>query len=118
MLVATKGGKVVGTVSIGGARFQMRNSLRLFALDVGAAFRRQGIGTALVKTVEAVATDRGLEAINLEVAIDNTDAIRLYERLGFRVCGDPVMDHWQRRREDGTDELIEVESFVMVKELA
>ena len=65
-----------------------------------------------------MAINRKLDEVNLEVAIDNEDAIRLYRRLGFRICGNPVMDRWQRQRGDGTIETIEASSFVMVKRLA
>ena len=108
MLVAELNGQAVGTVSVGGVGFQRPGSLSLFALDVGEVYRNRGIGTALVKAVEAVAADRGLDKVNLEVAIDNENAIRLYERLGFRRLGDPVMDHCQQT---------EAPSWVMVKEL-
>lgn len=117
MLVAVQDGRAVGTISIGGGRFQREGSLRLFALDVGPAFRRNGVGTALVKAIEAIAADRDLDEVNLEVAIENKDAIRLYGRLGYRICGDPVMDRWNRMRDDGSSETIEEPSFLMVKRL-
>ena len=104
MLVAELNGQAVGTVSVGGRGFQIPGSLRLFALDVGEAYRNRGVATALVKAVEAMATDLGLDKVNLEVAIDNEKAIRLYERLGFRRRGSPVMDG-------------EAPSWVMVKKL-
>ena len=62
MLVAEVDGSSVGTVSMGGGRFQRRGSLRMFALDVGAKFRERGIGTALIRAVEAVALENGLVA--------------------------------------------------------
>ena len=89
ILVAELDRQVVGTVSMGGHGFQRPGSLRLFALDVGAAFRRRGVGTALVKAVEAIASGRDLDEVNLEVAIGNRDAIRLYERLGYRTTRGP-----------------------------
>ncbi len=104
MLVAELNGQAVGTVSVGGCGFQRPGSLRLFALDVGEAYRNRGVATALVKAVEAMAGDQGLDEVNLEVAIDNEKAIRLYERLGFRQHGNPVMDG-------------EAPSWVMVKKL-
>ena len=61
MLVAELDGRVVGTVSMGGHGFQRPGSLHLFALDVGAAFRLRGVGTALVKAVEAIASGRDLD---------------------------------------------------------
>lgn len=117
MLVAVKEGRAVGCVSIGGGRFQRRDSLRLFSLDVGPTFRRNGVGTALVKAVEAIAAESGMDEVNLEVEIDNEDATRLYRRLGYRMCGDAVMDRWTRLEDDGSCETIEVPVFVMVKRL-
>ncbi len=117
MLVAELNGQAVGTVSVGGVDFQRPGSLRLFALDVGESYRNRGIGTALVKAVEAMAADRGFNKVNLEVAIDNENAIWLYERLGFRRHGDPVMDRWQQQHDDGSSQMIEVPSWVMTKKL-
>ena len=48
IFVAELDGCPAGTVSMGGHGFQRPGSLRLFALDVGEAFRGQGVGTALV----------------------------------------------------------------------
>ena len=117
MLVAVRGGSAMATISIGGGRFQREGSLRLFALNVGRAFRRKGVGTALVKAVEAIAEESGMAEVNLEVTIDNQEAISLYRKLGYRVCGDPVIGHWQNLRDDGTSETIEAPLFVMVKKL-
>ena len=117
MLVAELDGQVVGTVSMGGHGFQRPGSLRLFALDVGAAFRRRGVGTALVKAVEAMASGRALDEVNLEVAVCNRDVIRLYERLGYRRHGDPVSDRWERRLDDGSSQLVDVPSWVMINRL-
>lgn len=117
MFVAVQGGRAVGSVSIGGGRFQREGSLRLFSLDVGPEFQRNGVGTALVKAVEAVAVESGLGEVNLEVEVDNGGAIKLYRRLGYRVCGDPVMDSWTVLRDDGSADRVEVPVFVMVKEL-
>ena len=117
MLVAINKGRVVGVVSIGGTRFQRKGSLRLFALDVGQTFRRKGVGTAMVRAVEDIAASKNLQEVNLEVAIDNKDAIRLYRKLGYRKLGEPVIDRWQRILDDGTTQTIKVPVLVMVKKL-
>lgn len=117
MLVAELDGQAVGTVSMGGGSFQRPGSLRLFALDVCTGFRRQGVGAALVEAVEAVAAGRALSEVNLEVAVENENAIRLYERLGFQRHGDPVIDRWQRWGDGGSSQLIEMPSWVMIKAL-
>ncbi len=117
LLVAVKKGRAIGTVSIGGGRFRRRGSLRLFALDVGPEFRRKGVGTALVKAVEAIAADRDLDEVNLEVTTNNEEAIRLYRNLGYWICGDAVIGRWERKLDDGSSETIEEPMFVMVKNL-
>ena len=117
MLVAMRDGSAIATISVGGGRFQREGSLRLFALNVGPVFRRKGVGTALVKAVEAIAAESGMDEVNLEVTIDNENSIRLYRKLGYRICGDTVMGHWQNMRDDGTSETIEAPLFVMVKRL-
>ena len=117
MLVAELDGRVVGTVSMGGHGFQRPGSLRLFALDVGAAFRRRGVATALVKAVEAMASNLALGEVNLEVAVDNEDAVRLYERLGYGRHEEPVLDRWEKRLDDGTSQQVDVPSWAMVNRL-
>ena len=117
MLVAESGGEVAGTVSTSGCRFQIPGSLRMLALDVGTAYQRQGVGSELIKAVEQKARCEGLGKVNLEVALDNEGAIRLYERLGYRRTGMPVTDQWTRMTDDGRREQVEERSWVMVKNL-
>ena len=117
MLTAELDGVVAGTVSTTGHRFQLPDSLRMFALDVGPAFRRQGVGTALIEAVEEMARLAGLGNVNLEVTVDNPGALRLYERLGYHRMGEPVTDRWERPTEGGNSEQIEEVSWVMIKSL-
>ncbi|MGC8569351.1 MAG: GNAT family N-acetyltransferase [Nitrososphaeria archaeon] len=56
----------------------------LWDLVVKRKFRRMGIATALIGEVERFARDRGCYGIKLDVNLNNYEAIRLYERLGFR----------------------------------
>ena len=48
--------------------------------------RRRGVGTALLRRLFEL-TGEGRRGYTLEVRVSNTDAIRLYERLGFRARG-------------------------------
>ena len=59
----------------------------ILTLAVVPAFRRQGIGRALVEAAAAEAARRGAAALYLEVAEDNPDAIALYESTGFEAAG-------------------------------
>ncbi len=52
-------------------------------LSVGAAFRRQGIGTALMRAAEEWARAHGATSLNVGVWEFNTQARALYERLGY-----------------------------------
>lgn len=117
MLVAGFDGRVVGTVSIGGPRHQMPDSLRLFALDVAKEYRKKGIGTSLIRAVEVIAVGRGLGHVNLEVGIGNEGAMRLYKRLGYEVVSGPVEDSWQVLLEDGSTITEREQVWVMMKRL-
>ncbi len=55
----------------------------IVTLDVRDAWRRQGLGTELMRQVEADAIDRGGAAIVLHVHVGNSRAIRVYEKLGY-----------------------------------
>lgn len=51
-----------------------------------AAWRGQGIGSALLSELISQARDRGITGISLSVE-DGNDARRIYERAGFEVVG-------------------------------
>jgi GNAT superfamily N-acetyltransferase len=63
----------------------MEQPLRVgeFGVSVLAEQRGRGIGTALIRHLEAWAIAHGAERIILNVAEANPDAIRLYHRLGY-----------------------------------
>lgn len=53
-------------------------------LQVAAAHRGRGVGTALVRAAEAVAGERGHRWVTIGVGLDNPRALELYLRLGYR----------------------------------
>ena len=91
MLIAELDGKAVGSVSVTDQRHQLPNSLRMIALDVGTAFRQKGVGSALMEVVEQRARRLGFQFVNLEVGVNNRDAMRLYKRRGYERLGAPKM---------------------------
>ena len=117
MLVAELDGRVVGTVSTGGWGFQRSDSLRMFALDVGKAFRNRGVGTVLINAVEAATISLHLKEVNLEVSVDNVNAIGLYERLGYRCLPEPVTDSWDVLDDQGNRQAVHALSWIMVKKI-
>jgi [ribosomal protein S18]-alanine N-acetyltransferase len=56
-------------------------------IGVEPGHRRLGIGTALLVDLLEEAAQRGCSRVDLEVRDDNADAIRLYEKHGFRRVG-------------------------------
>jgi len=53
-------------------------------IAVDPACQGRGVGTQLLVASEEVARQRGYDEIHLSVYLDNTRAIRLYERMGWR----------------------------------
>ena len=57
-------------------------------LSVTESYRSHGIGSALIHEAEAYAYEIGIQHILFHVEKSNTDAFRLYERLGYKVFRD------------------------------
>jgi ribosomal protein S18 acetylase RimI-like enzyme len=64
----------------------------LSSIGTRPAFRGRGLGALVTALALQDAIVAGGPLIHLGVEIDNTRAIRLYERLGFTVLGDPAPD--------------------------
>jgi ribosomal protein S18 acetylase RimI-like enzyme len=60
---------------------------RVYSLAVDQRLRGTGIAKMLMAAGEQAALDSGRLYLRLEVSVDNTAAIRLYERLGFQKFG-------------------------------
>lgn len=60
---------------------------RFYSLAVAPAYRGRGIARELLGSAERAGAARGLEAVRLEVDVNNTGAIRLYESLGYARVG-------------------------------
>ncbi|WP_405061554.1 bifunctional GNAT family N-acetyltransferase/class I SAM-dependent methyltransferase [Kribbella sp. NBC_01505] len=58
-------------------------SIELCGIQLDPTVQNQGIGTAIIRELQQEAADRGVP-LDLGVERDNTNARRLYERLGFR----------------------------------
>ena len=62
-----------------------RDEFKVDTIAVDPAFRGLGIGSALMRKAEEKAQSLGMTKMSLEVLGDNLGAIRLYERLGYRI---------------------------------
>lgn len=68
-------------------------------IAIADAFRRRGLGRRLLEHVMAVARERGVETLVLEVRVSNRAAAALYERYGFVEVG-YRKDYYDQPRED------------------
>jgi len=79
--VAESSGKIIGFVM---ARLEGQSIARVITLDVVPEFRQRNIGTALMERLHRELKKQGIEKSFLEVAVLNTPAQRLYEKLQYR----------------------------------
>lgn len=104
----------VGEVPVGSGQLDLRTSpVELKNLHVRADSRGGGIGTALVAAAEAWMRACGHARLSIGVAVDNSAARRLYERLGYVATGEfstvtyaYVDDEGISRTATETDELL------------
>lgn len=126
-VVVERGGRIVGYAVIGAkipsffARLEQRTKAFLSGHDqhdpsttahilniaVAPAFRRQNLGKYLVQYMLAYAHRLEATRIELEVRTDNSPAIALYQKFGFRI--QEKISHYYS---DGSD------AYLMVKSLA
>jgi putative acetyltransferase len=62
-------------------------SAELKRMIVGAGFRGQGVGVALLRAAEATAVTHGLDVVRMEVGVRNTAGQALYRRFGYSERG-------------------------------
>ena len=61
---------------------QERSEIYIYDLAVAAAYRRQGIATALILELKKIAAARGAYVIFVQADIGDAPAIALYRKLG------------------------------------
>jgi len=82
-LVATSGGRVVGSLDIQREGQPATRHVATFGMMVAPGWRRRGIGAALVAEAIRWAREVGVDKLELSVYPDNLAAIGLYRRFGF-----------------------------------
>lgn len=87
------------------------------SVRVMEVFQGQGIGSRLLEQCEKVVRSEKHPQVSLAVALENTAAKRLYERLDYHVTGTPYHDEWSYT--DAKGQTIEVSELVtdMMKDL-
>lgn len=80
-------GEHVGNCSLRGfyeSRMKHRVSL---GIALYQKYTNMGIGRVMIEELINIAKDCGFEQIELEVNVDNKNAIHLYESMGFKIYG-------------------------------
>ncbi|MCS6782129.1 MAG: GNAT family N-acetyltransferase [Gloeomargarita sp. SKYBB_i_bin120] len=78
-------GKLVGAVELSQRQWRHRQYIYLANLAVAPAYRRQGIGRALLQLAEQAVQSWPQEQVYLHVMEDNQAARNLYAQLGYQV---------------------------------
>jgi GNAT superfamily N-acetyltransferase len=87
-------------------------------LEVIGPLWGQGIGTALIRAAEATARQFGHDRLILAVGVDNPNARRLYERLGYVDWNyGTIVGTWVERDHDGPPVTLSETCHVLVKRL-
>ena len=76
-------GFVIARIDIG------RNNMfgHILTIDVSPEHRRKGIAQKLLNQTETLLKTKGVTEIRLEVREDNIQAIKLYQKLGYKKVG-------------------------------
>jgi aminoglycoside 3-N-acetyltransferase I len=85
-LAATANHSVVGGLAAYELRKfeQERSEIYIYDLAVTEAYRRRGIATALIESLQRIASARGAYVIFVQADLEDLPAIRLYTKLGAR----------------------------------
>ncbi|MBP2020035.1 ribosomal protein S18 acetylase RimI-like enzyme [Symbiobacterium terraclitae] len=73
-----------GDARVGAATFRIEGA-ECELLSLNASGRGRGVGTALLRAVEAAAREAGCGRVWLITSNDNLDALRFYRRRGYRL---------------------------------
>ncbi len=83
IIVRPQDGRAVGYIMY----WQIRDEVQINNVAVHPDFRGKGIGEAAMRLVLKEVREKGATFVTLEVRVSNAAAVRLYEKLGFKILG-------------------------------
>ena len=86
-LVAINDDKIVGIAGIHAPSLPRMRGIGDMMIYLHQDFHGAGLGMAMTERLLALAKDKGLHRIGLEMVEDNEAAVRLYKKLGFKIEG-------------------------------
>ena len=121
MLVADCGGFPIGHVFVqlssgDSSVADGRSRAYMYAFRVMEMFQNRGIGTALMQEAEAQVVERGYLWTTIAVAKENAGALRLYQRLGYRIFREDP-GNWNYRDHRGQTQWVNEPCWVLEKHL-
>jgi len=84
MLVVFNENSVIGTIGFHGSGLSRLKHKVTIGLSILSEYQNLGLGSQMMDTILEKARQYGKTKVELEVRIDNFNAIRLYEKAGFR----------------------------------
>ena len=87
-ILVAEDGEVIAFLSIEVHREETPEYVYLDDLSVTEGYRNKGIGSALIRETEKYIQEIGVNPILFHVEKSNTNAFRLYERLGYKIFRD------------------------------
>jgi ribosomal protein S18 acetylase RimI-like enzyme len=91
-LAAFANASPIGRLGLDFGRKGKEGVVHLWSFGILPSFQRLGIGTALIRAAEELASERGVATAEIGVEEWNQDARRLYERLAYRLSGEEKDD--------------------------
>jgi len=81
--ILTKGNKIIGYSIAKSSRFGMKKAI-IASFGIKPNFRNQGLGEALIVRSLKELINKNFEMVNLDVALENEPAYKLYSKVGFK----------------------------------
>jgi len=85
-LVAVLGDKIVGFIAALIEGFVEEKAGHVYSIDVKPSYRRMGVGSSLLKSLEENLREAGVKICYLETCRDNLAAVSFYLKNGYRAC--------------------------------
>ena len=102
-IVAVEDRKFIG-FAVGTITYEEKGKIILIGVDKD--YRNKGIGSKLLKRLLLIFSLKGINEVELEVRVSNSNAIKFYEKRGFK-----KKERMRGYYEDGED------AYIMVKSL-
>ena len=85
---------IAAFATLGFQKGESRNHKAEFDIIVHDNYQGKGLGTILTRYMLDIAREKGLKKIYLKTNTRNQRAIQVYEKLGFKIEGKLIMEHY------------------------